>query len=211
MFKVTALRLSTKKANQVSIYINNIYTFSVERSVVDKIDLRVGQELSGDQIQEIKEIDLVEKGIKAAFRYLSFRSRSEKEIRQRLSKHGFDSVIEKVVKRLQEQGLVNDFAFARFWKDSRLSFKPRSRRILRQELKQKGITEEVIAEILGDVDDNANAIAVGRKKVRLLASSDYAEFHRRLATYLRRRGFSYDTINSTVTLLWQEAQSGRNN
>jgi len=209
MFKITTLRLSTRKTNQVNVYINNSYTFSLERGVVDKIGLRVGQELSDDQIQEIKEIDLVEKGIKAAFQYLSYRLRSEKEIRQRLSKRGFDSVIEKIVKRLQGQGLVDDFAFARFWKDSRVSFKPRSRRLLRQELRQKGITEEVITEVVNDMDDNASAIAAGRKRVRLLANSDYAEFRHRLAIYLRWRGFSYDTINSTVAFLWQEMQSGK--
>lgn len=209
MPKVTGLRLSRTKTGRVNVYLDNHYTFSLGADVVNRVGLQLGQELSDSQIEELREADLVEKGAKAAFQYLSYRPRSEKEIRQRLSRRGFDNVMEKVVERLKGQGLVDDVAFAQFWKDNRISFKPRSQRLLRRELIQKGVAEEVVAEVLGDIDDGLNAIAAGRRKARLLANNDYPEFRHRLTTYLRGRGFSYDTINSAVVYLWQEMQSER--
>jgi len=207
VFKVTALKLAPKKAGQVNVYLDGDYAFTVETVVVNKLGLRVGQELSERQIEEVKEINLVEKGVKAAFQYLNYRPRSEKEVRQRLSKRGFSDVIEKVIERLKEQGLVDDVAFAQFWRDNRMSFRPRSKRLLRQELIQKGVAEEVVTELIGNIDDGISAITAGRRKARLLANIDYPEFRRRLTNYLKLRGFGYDTINSAITYLWQEIQS----
>ncbi len=208
MFKITALKLLTPK-KRVNVYMNNTYAFSLERKLVDRIGLRVGQELSDDQVEEITRCDLAEKAIKSAFRYISYRLRSEKEIRERLRKHGFDNVIEEVIKRLKELSLVDDVAFARFWKENRVSFKPLSRRLLRQELKQKGIAEPIIAEVILDMDDNLSAIKAGRKRIRLLIKNEYPEFRHRLTTFLRWRGFNYETIACTVAFLWQEVQSSK--
>jgi len=207
MFEVTALKLASKKMDQINVYLDNNYAFTVEAVVVNKLGLRVGQELSDRQIEEIKEINLVEKGIEAALQYLSYRPRSEKEVRQRLSKRGFNDVIGKVMERLREQGLVDDVAFAQFWKDNRMSFRPRSKRLLRQELVQKGVAEEVVTEVTASIDDEVSAVTAGRKKARLLANIDYPEFRRRLTNYLKLRGFGYETINSAITYLWQEIQS----
>lgn len=208
MFKITALKLLTPK-KRINVYMNNTYAFSLERKLVDRIGLRVGQELSDDQVEEITRCDLAEKAIKSAFRYISYRLRSEKEIREHLSKHGFDNVIEEVIKRLKELSLVDDVAFARFWKENRVSFKPLSRRLLRQELKQKGIAEPIIAEVILDMDDNLSAIKAGRKRIRLLIKNEYPEFRHRLTTFLRWRGFNYETIACTVAFLWQEVQSSK--
>lgn len=143
----------------------------------------------------------------AAFRYLSYRPRSEFEMKVRLRKRGFDdSSIESVLLRLRDQGLVDDAAFARFWKDNRESFSPRSRAMLRRELRQKGIAPQIIAEVAGGIDEEASAYKAAQKKMRLLAHSDYEGFHRGLGAFLRRRGFNYEVVRHTVNQLWQERE-----
>lgn len=138
-------------------------------------------------------------------KYLSYRPRSEAEIKQRLYHRGFGAdIVEKAVAWLKEQRLIDDTAFARFWMENRLSFKPRSRRLLSQELVQKGVTKEIVDEVTQHVDDEASALEAGRRKVRLWANLDYPEFRRRLVNYLRLRGFDYDTISSAVAHLWRE-------
>ncbi|MFC2017993.1 regulatory protein RecX [Chloroflexota bacterium] len=143
--------------------------------------------------------------LNAALRYLSYRPRSEKEIKLCLNKRGFDdSSIESVLQSLREQLIVDDHAFARFWRHNRESFSPRSRALLQRELKEKGIAPHIIDEALDGFDDEWSAYMAAQKKMKAFASLDYNGFHHRLGAFLRRRGFGYTIANHTVNQLWQE-------
>jgi len=143
--------------------------------------------------------------VDAAYRYLNYRPRSEAEIKHRLHQCGFDTeVIEKTTAKLKEQNLIDDYAFAQFWKDNRLSFKPKSKRLIAKELSDKKVSREIVEQVTSDIDDMGNACELGRRRMRLLAHLDYPDFQRRLSNYLGYRGFSYEVIRRTITLLWQE-------
>ena len=151
--------------------------------------------------------DPLQRCLDSAYRYLSYRPRSEAEIRQCLKRRGFDSeVVEKAIAKLKEQNLIDDVAFAQFWKSNRLSFKPKSRRLIVKELKDKKIAPEVIEQVTQDIDDEANAYKVGSSRMHTLSDLDYSDFHRRLSSYLSYRGFSYEVIRHAITLLWQERE-----
>ena len=144
-----------------------------------------------------------------ALRYLDYRPRSEAELRERLKRRGFDGDnVEAVIARLREQGLVNDLAFAEFWKDNRQSFRPRSRALTALELRQKGVAKAVIDEVMADVDDEDSAYRAAQGRAHRLPGSDYQDFRHRLSEYLRRRGFGYRVITHTVQRLWQEQRRG---
>ncbi len=148
----------------------------------------------------------------AAFRYLSYRPRSEFELKMRLRQRGFDDFsIEGVLHKLREQGLVDDFAFAQFWKENRESFSPRSRALLHRELKQKGIAPHIIAKVIEEVDEETSAYKVAQNRVRRFAFSDYASFCRRLTALLRRRGFNYEVSHHIMNRLWQEREVSSKN
>jgi regulatory protein len=141
----------------------------------------------------------------AAFRYLSYRPRSELEIRMRLRKRGFDDFsIESILIKLKEQGLVDDSAFAQFWKENRESFSPRSRVMLHRELRQKGVASHIIAEVTKEIDEEAGAYRAGQKRAKRLASSDCDSFRRKLGSFLKQRGFNHEVTQHTVNQLWQE-------
>jgi len=146
--------------------------------------------------------------LEAVYRFLSYRPRSEGEIKQWLQRRGCGGdVAEAVVARLRQQGLSDDLAFARFWKDNRLSFRPRSSRLIRKELREKRVAVDIIEEVTGDIDDDQIAYKLGSGRMSSLAGLDYAQFRRRLASYLTYRGFSYEVVRRTVNLLWQERTS----
>ena len=145
----------------------------------------------------------------AAYYYLSYRPRSEGEIRQWLHKRGFSNeVAEKTIARLREQNLSDDLAFAQFWKDNRLSFRPKSKRLIKKELRDKKIEAEIIEQVTKDIDDEEIAYRLGSGRLPALAHLDYPNFYRRLASYLAYRGFSYEVIKRTASLLWQEKEQG---
>jgi len=149
--------------------------------------------------------DPLQRCLDSAYRYLSYRPRSEAEIKQCLKRRGFDSeVVEKTIAKLKEQNLIDDAAFAQFWKSNRLSFKPRSKRLIVKELKDKKIALEVIEQVTQDIDDEANAYKLGSSRMHTLGELNYLDFYRRLSSYLSYRGFSYGVIRQTLARLWEE-------
>ncbi|MDD4984532.1 MAG: RecX family transcriptional regulator [Dehalococcoidales bacterium] len=205
MSRVTALRLGRGRGKRVNIYLDGAFAFSLGVEVVAQEGLKVGQELTRSQLEELGVVDGSQRCLEAAVHYLSYRPRSEFELRERLVRRGFDSdSIEAAMARLKEQGLVDDVDFARFWRDNRQSFSPRSRWLTGLELRRKGVAEEVIDRVVGDVDDEASAYRAALSRAHRLTASDYQSFRHCLAEYLRRRGFGYRVINNTVEQLWQE-------
>jgi regulatory protein len=144
----------------------------------------------------------------AAYRYLSYRPRSEGEIRQQLRRRGFaNEVAEAAIAKLREQNLSDDFAFAQFWKDNRLSFRPKSKRLIKKELRDKKVATQIIEQVTRDIDDEEIAYKLGSGRMPALAHLDYPDFYRRLSSYLAYRGFNYEVIRDTVARLWQEKEN----
>ena len=208
MKKITAIRAGRGRGKRVNVFLDGKFAFSLEAEVAVKENLQVGQEFSAGQIEALARSDHFHRCLNAATHYLSYRPRSESELRERLYRRGFgDDSVEAVIAKLKEQGLVDDTAFAQFWKDNRESFSPRSQWLTRLELRRKGVAEEIIAQVADVIDDDASAYRAALRKTRSLSLSDYQSFRRRLGGYLRRRGFSYRVINYTVELMWQEVLS----
>ncbi len=210
MKKVTAIRAGRKRGGKrVNVFLDNSFAFSLEAEVALRENLEVGQELSEDKIEALAGSDLFQRCLNAAFRYLSYRLRSEAELRGRLKQRGFNGdSVEAVLARLREQGLVDDLAFAQFWKDNRESFRPRSRWLTASELRQKGVAADIINRVVADVDDEDSAYRAAQSRAHRLPNSDYQDFRHRLGDYLKRRGFGYRVITHTVERLWQEKRSG---
>jgi regulatory protein len=207
MKRITALRDGRGQKKRINVFLDGKFAFSLEAEVAIKEDLKVGQELSANQIEALAGADQFHRCFNAAARYLSYRPRSEFELRKRLQKHGFDDSVESVITKLKEQGLVDDLAFAQFWKDNRESFSPRSQRLTRLELRQKGVADDIIDLVVEAVNEDDSAYRAALGKARNLSLSDYQSFRRRLGEYLKRRGFGYGVINHTVERVWQERGS----
>ncbi len=205
MKQVTALRSGGGRRKRVKVYLDSKFAFSLEAEVMLKEGLKVGQELNSEQIRSLAKADNLQRCLNAAMHYLSYRPRSEFELRERLGRRGFDSdSVEEVLVWLKERGLVDDTEFAQFWQDNRQAFSPRSSSLTRLELRRKGVAEEIIGQVVSTVSDDESAYRAALGKARRLPVSDYQSFRRLLSGYLRRRGFNYGVINNTVEQLWQE-------
>ena len=205
MAVITKLVASKGRPKKVKVYLDGKYAFSLEAAVALEARLHTRQELSQPKLEKLERENQLKKALASANRLLSFRPRSEKEIRQKLLQKGFDTaIVTESIKFLKENNLLDDAAFASYWAENRASFSPRSRRLVTLELLQKGVTAEVAEETAEGLDDEAGAYEAGSKKASRMDVSDYEEFRRRLGEYLRRRGFGYDVINRSVKRLWQE-------
>ena len=204
MKTITDIETQKRGRERVSIFLDGRFAFSVGRGVVEEHGLHPGQVLSDSRVEELAAADLFGKCLNAALRLLSYRPRSEAEIRTRLSRRFNGETIEGVILQLRERQMIDDVAFAAFWREARDSFSPRGTLLLKVELRNKGIDPELIDKVLDGIDDEESAYRAAQKRGRTLAKEDYETFRRKLGAFLRRRGFSYGVVNRTTERLWQE-------
>ena len=206
MKKITALTAQKRNPNRVNIYIDWEYAFSLARIVAAW--LKTGQELDDEKINRLQSEDARERAVQQALLFLSYRSRSESEIRQNLRKHEIpDEIIEQTLQRLRQEGLANDDQFAQAWVENRSTFRPRSRRMMAMELRQKGVTDESVSTALEAVDDEELAYGAAQKRVNRLKDLEWIDFRKKLSEFLARRGFSYSVIAPIVTRIWNEVHT----
>ena len=151
-----------------------------------------------------KNEGLSEECLKAAYRLLGYRQRSEIELRNKLSSRFTKAAIDTVIERLRDKHMVDDTAFAQYWRERRETLNPRSRRMICIELRQKGIDKEVINKVLDSYNDEENAYRAAKKKANLLSKEGYDNFRRKISSFLMRRGFNYEVTKQTVDRLWRE-------
>ncbi|MBI2857577.1 MAG: RecX family transcriptional regulator [Chloroflexi bacterium] len=171
--------------------------------------LKVGMELSPGEVLELDRLDNLYRAHQVALRYLSYRSRSEKEVRDRLRKGRFKAeVIEDELLRLKGLSLVDDAAFAVSWKEAREASRPRSRRVMAMELRRKGIGNELAVNVVSEVDEEAGAYAVAAKKARTSAGLAEKVLVEKLGQFLVRRGYGYELSKRVAQRVAQERVSG---
>ena len=125
---------------------------------------------------------------------LTGQARSRSELAGKLAaKLVPDDVATRLLDRFEEVGLVDDAAFARSWVASRQPGKGLARRALAQELRRKGIDDEVAREALDQIDPDDELEAAGdlvRRKLRSMSGLDDTVRTRRLIGMLARKGYS---------------------
>ncbi len=206
MKKITALQVQKKNPNRVNIYLDGEFAFGVAR--ITAAWLKNGDELSDEKIAKLLAEDSREWAYQQAMLFLSYRVRSEKEIRQNLLKHEIpEEVIEETLERLRKAGLANDNEFAQTWVENRNTFRPRSRRAMAMELRQKGLDDETVHSALAGVDEDALAYEAAQKRLGRLKDLEWNDFRKKLSEFLARRGFPYSVIVPTVTRMWSEAHA----
>lgn len=144
------------------------------------------------------------KAKQAAFRLLSYRARSEAELRRRLGERFPSEAVEQTLTELRSEGLVDDVAFATEWRRQREAHRPRGEAIIQSELRRLGVAPEVVQEALSGFDAADNAYRAGRRQAIKIGAADQDKFKRRLWAFLQRRGFGGEVIRGAVERLWSE-------
>lgn len=173
-----------------------------------------------------------------AIKFLSYRPRSEKEVREKLQKftkktsypypgqvpHSSpqrtkgsgvakapqnNDVIEQVMAFLKEQKFIDDAAFVKWWIQQRTEYKPKSLKVIKLELRQKGISNDLIDSMIHDSQfmiqsDVDRAKALVEKKLPKYKGLSRYELLQKLGPYLARRGFDYDTIKQSIDAATEE-------
>jgi regulatory protein len=206
MLTITAIKPQKKKKDRYNIYVDGEFAIGLAAETLVKSGIKIGQEISNEQIQQLIFKNEVANLLAKAYRFLSYRPRSEREIRdylQRKSKNS--SAIPTVLAELRQQGYIDDVEFTKWWVEQRREQNPRGLRLIRSELLQKGVPQKIIDEVLDEFADPEKeieqAMIAARKKLGTYQSLQPQEFKRKMANYLARRGFGWDAISEVLESL----------
>jgi regulatory protein len=205
--KITAMRVQKRNPNRVNIFLDGEFAFGVSRIVAAW--LTIGQVMTDEKILEIQQDEANEAAFQNALKVISYRPRSIQEVQRKLQENGFDkTVVDLVIRRLKENGLLGDQEFAQAWIENRTVFRPRSQRLMALELRQKGVSDDVVQNALANtLDDETLAYQSAIQYARRLKGLEWQEFRKKLGAFLMRRGFSFEIVGPLVRQVWQE--SGR--
>jgi regulatory protein len=202
---ITALEAQKRNKERVNVFIDGEFAFGL--SLMEAARLKKGQVLSPAEIAALRGEDAILQAVDSAAHFLSYRPRSIAETRRNLTDKGLAAeVVEAAVERLTAMGYLDDAAFARFWVQNRVEFKPLSHKALRMELRQKGVAAEVIQETLDGLGEFDLAYKAAKTQARRLRHPTLRDFKQKLAAFLQRRGFSYSTTRDVVERLREELE-----
>ncbi len=204
---ITALEIQKRNKKRVNVYIDDEYLFSL--TLEDAARLHKGETLTDAEIDALKGDDAVKQAVERGARLLASRPRSTQEIRRNLQdKETPPAVIDAAITRLTELGYMDDRAFAAFWVQGRSnSSKPSSPKAIRYELRQKGIADAIIAEVLGDIDPDDSAYRAASARGSRLRGRTRRDFRESLNGFLLRRGFQYTVVKPAITRLIEELET----
>jgi len=198
------------RRRRANVFVDGEFVMAVGLEVAAERDVRPGRSISQDELSSLAEADERRTAVDAALRLISYRPRSERELRQRLARKGIrPAVREETLGRLREMGYLDDAAFARFWVETKQAASPRSKRLLAVELRQKGIERETAEEATGELSDEDAAYEAATRRLRSLGGLAYGAFRERLGAFLTRRGFAYEVARKTVDRCWAELEEGQ--
>ena len=204
---ITALEVQKRNKKRVNIFVDEVYAFSM--TLDEAARLHKGQVLSDAEIAVLVNDAAITAATESAARFLAVRPRSAQEVRQNLAKKETPpAVIEAALERLTAFGYIDDRAFADLWVRDRMTYKPTSPRALRFELRQKGISRDVIDAVLEDLDAGEAAYQAAQAQARRFRGMQRRDFQSKISSLLQRRGFSYEVVRSTVRRLVQEIDDG---
>ncbi|NJD03259.1 MAG: regulatory protein RecX [Ruminiclostridium sp.] len=198
--KITSIEKNKRSKDRFSVYIDNRFSFSISEDDYLSLNLYDKSVLSQVEIDYIKNTINFRAAKNCALRFLSYKLRTEKEVRIKLHDDGFDGdSIEMAINELKALGYINNKIYVQKYVFDRSKLKPKSKKLIKFELLGKGIQEEIIDEVLNDwnVDERSVAESLVKRKFGKYDFND-DNVKRKAYMFLKHRGYSHDVIESVI-------------
>lgn len=189
-----------KNNDRVNIYTDGEFKIGVSIYLCEEYSLKVGNKLTEETLSKLQDDDTFIKAKNMAFRYLSYRDRTQKEMRDYLNKKEYhQSIVELVIKYLLEKQYLNDERFTQMYIEGKSKNNNYGPKKIKFDLLNKGIDKVLIDEALQDFDeDMEEIIELVNKKYSKLKDADYNKQYNSIGGFLARKGHSYDTIKKVI-------------
>jgi regulatory protein len=208
-----------RRRGRWNIYADGEFIAGVSEETLLLFGLRKGDELTPDRLDAIRDAETRTMAKRSALRLLARRPRTVREIRDRLRTQEFsDKDITSIIEDLTRAGLLNDLTFAETYTRDALALRPAGKLLIKRNLLRLGVdastVDGVIEQAFTTHAQDEAALALARtylRKARALQSpADTRKVRNRLAAYLARRGYPWETIQQVVRKLLNGNQDVEN-
>ncbi|MFO7676268.1 MAG: RecX family transcriptional regulator [bacterium] len=200
--KITRLEPQRRSKRRVSVFLDGAYAFSLDEKTVSRLGLAPGAELAEADVERIVRDEQLRRAKEYATLLLSYRARTEQEMRGRLERKQFaPDIVDAAMARLRELRLLDDEQYARDFTRDRVTIGRKGRWNVRGELIKRGVARPAIEAALADAPDElavARELAARYRERHARLEDDV--LHRRVYALLARRGFSPDVIRQALEL-----------
>ena len=199
--KITSIEPQKNNNDRVNIYLDGNFAFGISIEILYKYGLEKDTEIDEEYIKNVLKAEERSKAINYALNFLNFKWRTEKEIRNKMLLKGYDEeIIQETISYLKEQKLIDDRRFAEGFVKDKINFNKLGKYRLKNELYNKGISGDIIDEVLSENcdDELERAMELGRKKLPSYKNDDKNAIYRKLGGFLQRKGYSYDCISKVM-------------
>ncbi len=217
--RITKLEYQKDDPSRVSVFIDGKFAVGLNTNDVLTLKIYQNKEITPEEFTALLSVSELGRLFNDALSFLSFRPRSEWEIRNHLSKKNqvakakgkgkedgaLNAYIDQIIDKLTAMGQVNDKAFTEWFLDQRQSFKPKGKRALVFELSQKGVARRIVEEVLEDRETLGTAVSE-LSQATILAEKKFGgkllvEQKAKLARFLSSRGYGWDVISEVIAKL----------
>ena len=197
---ITSIKFQKNK-KRANVYVDGKFSFSIDSFNLLKFGLKEGRKISEERILEVVKKAEGEKIWEKLLRFVSFRQRTEKEIRDWFKRKELPNILfERYLKKLKKLDLVDDKRFAYSFVQDRLSFNPKPKKVLIFELLKKGVSREIAEEVLESFDINEESQA---RELLAKYKSKWKGLNLTLAwqkkmRFLLGKGYSFEIVKRIV-------------
>lgn len=202
MYKITNITEQKRNKKRRNIFVNEEYFGSASEYILGKFKLEIGTEVDKEKLKQLILEDSYEKAKEYVVKYLLGKTFSIVETK--LKEKGYEEeTIERVIEFLKNYRLMDDKDYAKRMTHDGLFIKRQGKKMIQMKLKQKGVGEEEIREVLGEInkEDEVNmAIKALVSKIEgyKRKSKNHYQLKQKCYTYLFGRGFDYEIIEQAV-------------
>lgn len=199
MNEITSITAQAKDKTRCNVYVDGRFCCGLTVETVVKNRLKVGQSVSPEQLAEMQLESEKNTALDKALTHLSTTRKTEKQIREFLQKKGYlPAVIDYVIEKLRGYGFLNDGEYAEAYVEQ--AAKRKGGRLIRMELRSKGVTDAEIDGALGGLDEQTElqtAIALLQKYMR--GKTADVQTLQKAYRHLMSKGFSYDVAKEALS------------
>ena len=190
------------------MYTDEQFIAGISEETLLEFDIYSGKEISENTLDKIKEKEKQVAVHEQAWRFLSRREHSEKELRDKLFVKGYEAgIVDRLISNLKEKDYINNERFARLLVADEISFKKNGPLLIRNKLLKKGFKIELVNNLLNDnyseVLQQKNCKFLAEKKYTSLKNLDINQQKTRLGNYLAQKGFSWDISANVIAEMFQ--------
>ena len=148
MSQITDIKPQKKDPKRFNIYVGGKFAFALPFEALALAGLKINQEISQEEIDKLVKENEFLKVYDRVLKFFSFRPRSEKELKDWFKrKQVGEETQEMILQKMKQLGYLNDEEFAQWWIEQRTTFRPAGTRLLAMELRQKGVSKEIVSHV----------------------------------------------------------------